>query len=171
MFQFFERTINWIVSWTKWSIVTQEFINVTTHYFVSHLLSNVGLDVTLADTANIAFHTPWDLLCQSAVNQRQIMLDGHTHRRLLDPSWPSQTGRNGWPLYRSTKEWKRCQVPGARCRKDNARVAPSTFHFFDNLLAKVKVQWDVKSSDGGVIHLSHTPGGWSPTSAGQGTII
>jgi len=113
MFQFFERTINWIVSWTKWSIVTQEFINVTTHYFVSHLLSNVGLDVTLADTANIAFHTPWDLLCQSAVNQRQIMLDGHTHRRLLDPSWPSQTGRNGWPLYRSTKEWKRCQVPGA----------------------------------------------------------
>ena len=44
---------------------------------------------------------------------------------------------------------------GARSREDDARVASSTFHFWDdNLLARVKFQWpawDVESPDGDII--------------------
>ena len=136
--------------------MTQEFINVTIHYFVSHLLSNVGLDVILADTANIAFHTPWHLLCQSAVNQRQKNARWAHSQKTAGPLLTVSDWEEWLAVVQIYKGMKK--VPGARCREDNARVTPSTFHFFDNLLAKVKVQWGVKSPDGGVIHLSHT--GW-----------
>jgi len=45
--------------------VMQEFIDVTTQHFVSHLLGDVGPNVILADTADIASCAPWCLLCQS----------------------------------------------------------------------------------------------------------
>jgi len=71
-------------------------------------MNDIRPDVILANTANITFNTPACLLCQSTVSERQQMLDGHTNRKVLDPSWLSP-----WPMFRSMTGWERRQMPGA----------------------------------------------------------
>jgi len=71
-------------------------------------MNDIRPDVILANTANITFNTPVYLLCQSIVSERQQMLDGHTNRKVLDPSWLSP-----WPMFRSMTGWERRQVPEA----------------------------------------------------------
>ena len=67
--------------------MTQEFINVATRHFVDHLLSNIGPDEILANTADIAFHTPGRLLCQSTTIAQPINDNKCQMGTLTDNCW------------------------------------------------------------------------------------